>query len=161
MTVVSDTSVLLNLCLIGQEEILRVFFQQVWVPMEVKTEFEQLVKNDARFQNLIWPSWAEVHYPTKTELPELSGWHLGPGERHALALALENHATILIDEKLGRLAARKLGLRPVGVVGLLVQAKAKKMIPSLKTLFARLKKEAGFWVSAEVELQALREAGET
>ena len=52
MTVVSDTSVLLNLCLIGQEEILRVFFNQVWVPIEVKTEFEQLVKNDARFQKL-------------------------------------------------------------------------------------------------------------
>ena len=161
MTVVSDTSVLLNLCLIGQEEILRVFFNQVWVPIEVKTEFEQLVKNDARFQKLIWPSWAEVHHPIQTDLPGLSGWHLGPGERHALALALEHHSTILIDEKLGRLAARKLGLRPIGVVGLLVQAKSKKMIPSLKPLFARLKKEAGFWVSAEVELQALQEAGET
>ena len=77
-----------------------------------------------------------------------------------MALALEHQATILIDEKLGRLAARKLGLRPVGVVGLLVQAKSKKMIPSLKPLFSRLKKEAGFWVSAEVELQALREVGE-
>ena len=40
MTVVSDTSVLLNLCLIGQQEILRVFFKQVWVPVEVKLEFD-------------------------------------------------------------------------------------------------------------------------
>lgn len=161
MTVVSDTSVLLNLCLIGQQEILRVFFQQVWVPVEVKTEFGQLVKSDVRFHKLIWPTWAEVHNPNQTELPGLSGWHLGPGERHALALALEHHATILIDEKLGRLAARKLGLQPIGVVGLLVQAKTKRIIPSLKLLFTRLKKEAGFWVSAEVELQALREAGES
>jgi hypothetical protein len=38
VTVVSDTSVLLNLCLIGQQEILRVFFKQVWVPAEVKLE---------------------------------------------------------------------------------------------------------------------------
>jgi predicted nucleic acid-binding protein len=161
VTVVSDTSVLLNLCLIGQQEILRIFFKQVWVPVEVKTEFDQLVKSDARFHKLIWPIWAEVHNPVQTNLPGLSGWHLGPGERHALALALEHHATILIDEKLGRLAARKLGLQPIGVVGLLVQAKSKGIIPSLKPIFNRLKKEAGFWVSAEVELQALREVGES
>lgn len=161
MTVVSDTSVLLNLCLIGQQEILCVFFQQVWVPVEVKTEFDQLVKSDVRFHKLIWPTWAEVHQPNQTELPGLSGWHLGPGERHALALALEHHATILIDEKLGRQAARKLGLQPIGVVGLLVQAKTKRIVPFLKPLFTRLKKEAGFWVSTEVELQALQEVGES
>ena len=160
MTVVSDTSVLLNLCLVGHQEILRTFFRQVWVPIEVKTEFDQLVRGDSRFHHLVWPAWTEVHQPAMTDLPGLSGWHLGPGERQALALALEHRATILIDEKIGRLAARYLGLRPIGVVGLLVQAKTRKLIPSLKPVFDQLKKEAGFWVSVEVELQALREAGE-
>ena len=160
MTVVSDTSVLLNLCLIGQQEILRVFFKQVWVPAEVKLEFENLVRTDLRFKSVAWPQWAEVHQPKNPKLPSLDSWHLGPGEIHALALALEHRSTILIDEKLGRRAARQLGLQPLGVVGLLVEAKTRRLLPELRPLFARLKHEAGFWVSEAVELRALQEVGE-
>lgn len=69
-------------------------------------------------------------------------------------------STILIDEKLGRRAARQLGLQPLGVVGLLVEAKTRKLLPELRPLFARLKHEAGFWVSEAVELRALQEVGE-
>ena len=71
MTVVSDTSVLLNLCLIGHQEILRVFFKQVWVPAEVKLEFENLVQTDYRFKSVAWPKWAEVHQPKSSKLPSL------------------------------------------------------------------------------------------
>ena len=77
-----------------------------------------------------------------------------------MALALEHRSTILIDEKLGRRAARLLGLQPLGVVGLLVEARTRKMIPELRPLFARLKQEAGFWVSEDVEWRAFQEVGE-
>jgi hypothetical protein len=118
------------------------------------------VQTDYRFKSVAWPKWAEVHQPKSSKLPSLETWHLGPGEIHALALALEHRSTILIDEKLGRRAARQLGLQPLGVMGLLVEAKTRKLLPELRPLFVRLKQEAGFWVSEAVEFRALQEVGE-
>ena len=48
------------------------------------------------------------------------------GERTALALALELHIrTVLLDEKAARRVATELGLRSVGVLGILLEAKTE------------------------------------
>ena len=55
MIVVADTSVLLNLCRIGQVELLARPFHEVVIPLEVAAEFERLAREAARFQGMALP----------------------------------------------------------------------------------------------------------
>jgi len=86
---------------------------------------------------------------------------LGSGEAEALVLAVEVHAdAILIDEAAGRAAARLRGLLPVGVLGVLLRAKQRGLQRELAPLLDRLREELGFFVSAELRAEILRQAGE-
>jgi predicted nucleic acid-binding protein len=60
MTVVTDTSVALNLCWLRLASLLPLFFDRVLAPVEVREEFERLVKNDPRFPGLIFPAFIEI-----------------------------------------------------------------------------------------------------
>jgi uncharacterized protein len=98
--------------------------------------------------------------PTDTSQFASPALKLDPGETEALALAVELKAgLILIDEKRGRAAAIAAGLRPVGVLGTL--ADAKDAGPSaLSPLIDRLRSEIGFRISAALREHVLRRAGE-
>ena len=45
------------------------------------------------------------------------------GEQHAIALAYEHGALLVVDDSLGRAAARRLNLAVTGVVGVVIRAK--------------------------------------
>ena len=49
MIVVADTSVLLNLCRVGEVELLRSLFQDVVIPPEVASAFGRRARQAARF----------------------------------------------------------------------------------------------------------------
>lgn len=71
--------------------------------------------------------------------------NIHPGEREAISLALELHATLLlIDEADGRKAALKRGLAATGTVGVLERA-AEQGLLDLGEAFSRLKK-TDFWI---------------
>lgn len=58
---------------------------------------------------------------------------LDTGEAEAIALAVELKADrLLIDERLGRSAALRLGLKITGVLGILVAAKRNNLIQEVK-----------------------------
>jgi len=83
------------------------------------------------------------------------------GESEALALALEIHAdTVLIDEAAGRAMAVQMGLKPTGVLGVLVRAKKKGLIGRLEPLMDQLQNELGFYISAKLRAEILRLSGE-
>jgi hypothetical protein len=87
---------------------------------------------------------------------------LDPGESEALALALElGISVILIDEAAGRVAAVRLGLSPVGVLGTLVRAKQRGLIDSVGPLIEQIQGEIGFFVSQALRAEILRRAGES
>lgn len=72
---------------------------------------------------------------------------LGAGEREAVALATEHSAALVIlDDLQGQRVAQERGLRCTGTVGVLVEAKARQLIPSLRPELERLRK-AGIWLS--------------
>ena len=86
---------------------------------------------------------------------------LDAGEAAAITLACQLKADVLlIDEKLGREAARRMGLSVAGALGELVHAKLAGWIPNVTDEIRRLRLEAGFFVDAEVERFILSQSGE-
>ena len=86
---------------------------------------------------------------------------LDRGEAAAIALAVERQADmVLIDERRARAVAIRLGLNVVGVLGVLVEAKHKALIPQLKPILDALITRAGFWVSIQLYERILQTVGE-
>jgi hypothetical protein len=161
MIVVADTSVILNLCRVQHERLLMQLFQRVLVPARVASEFERLAGVKLRFAGLSLPAWIEVLPDPVPLLDQIVQANLDAGESAAINLCLnENADALLIDEALGRKVAEKLGIRVVGILGILVQSSHRKLIPKVSSILDRLEKEAGFWVSPHLRAKVLEAVGE-
>lgn len=161
MIVVSNTSPITNLAAIGQLELLRRLYREIYVPLAVIDELHA--------EGRSWPGTAEVDSAdwvrrqkvANVDLVRALSVALGQGESEAIALAIELGADLVIlDDSDGRKVAAGFHLKIIGVVGVLLEAKAAGAIDSLKPHLGRLKREAGFFLSPKVEQQALRLAGE-
>jgi predicted nucleic acid-binding protein len=87
--------------------------------------------------------------------------HLDRGEAEALALATELKADlVLLDERRARKVAAGLGLRYIGVIGVLVEAKSRGHVTKVKPALDALIHEAGFWVSSDLYARVLQSVGE-
>ena len=85
---------------------------------------------------------------------------LGPGEAEAIALSRQVGADrVVMDDLDGRRFARRLGVVPVGTLGLLLAARLRGDLPSLRTEIERLR-AGGFRVSPALVEAVLRTAGE-
>ena len=83
------------------------------------------------------------------------------GEAEAITLAVELQADLmLIDERRARASAARLGLNDVGVLGVLVEAKHRALVPLLKPILDALITQAGFWVSQQLYERVLHVVGE-
>ena len=79
----------------------------------------------------------------------------------AIARALEMGAgLVLLDERDARDTADAFGLNILGVIGILVWARKKQLIPTLKDKLIRLQEVARFRFSGELYRRALAEVGE-
>jgi predicted nucleic acid-binding protein len=154
MIVVSDTSCVSNLLTIGKADLLAKLFGEVIIPPAVDCELR-------RFHSTI-PAFLKVVGPTRGELLARLSRELDAGEAEAICVACELKADrLLIDEKAGRNVALREGLAIIGIVGALLAAKQKGLLPSLAELLARLEIEAGFRLSQSVKAAALKAAGES
>lgn len=162
MIVVADTSVLINLCRVGQGGLFKSLFQEVVIPPEVAAEFAALAVSNPRFSGLRLPPGIREQSPT-TLLPAVRAAEgLDVGEAVALSLAVEIHAdAILIDERRGHEVAIQLGLRTIGLLGILLRAKSAGMISYIAPLIELLERDAGFWISEKLRREVLRLADET
>ena len=147
--------------MVSAEGLLLELFAEVWIPPAVATEFLRLAGVRARFQGLAMPEWVRIS-PAVQVPPEVRACpDLDLGESEALALALERHATaVFVDEEAGRSAARVLNVTCIGIAGILLRARQRGLIPSVRPLLGRLREEAGFWLSPGFEAEVLRLAGE-
>jgi uncharacterized protein len=67
---------------------------------------------------------------------------------------------VLIDESVGRAAARHHGLLPVGVLGVLLRARQQGLVGPLRPLLDRLESELNFFIAAPLRQEVLMRAGE-
>ncbi len=161
MIVVTDTSVILNLCWLRQENLLPVIHTEIVAPGLVQREFEHWAATDTRFRGLHFPDFILVADPTRIPADLLGNPHLDPGEVNAIALALERGIDhILIDETAGRAAATAHGLRVSGLLGLLIESKRRLLVPAIRPLLDRLDTEARFWIAPKLRKHILELAGE-
>ncbi|MBI5386660.1 MAG: DUF3368 domain-containing protein [Verrucomicrobia bacterium] len=85
---------------------------------------------------------------------------VGRGEAEAIALAQrESTDVLLVDDLRARKLAQRLGLRRMGTVALLGQAKRERLIPRLKPALDALLAH-GIFIRPELIEAALKEAGE-
>jgi predicted nucleic acid-binding protein len=159
--VISDTSPLTNLAAIGRFELLKSLYGELYIADAVYQELNAQARS--------WPGWDEVmaarwiHRQTvQNHLLVLAlRQDLDAGESESIVLALElNAEIILMDERDGRHKAQGLGLKTVGVVGILLAAKAKGILPDIKSCLDALRMDAGFYLGNPVYREALKLAGE-
>ena len=162
MIVVADTSVLINLCRVGQGGLFQQLFQEVFIPPEVAAEFERLAGKTARFAGLKLPPEIKQQSPSSQPTAVRDATGLDSGEAAALSLAVEIHAdAVLIDERRGYEVAIQLGLRTIGILGILLRAKAAGFLPAVKPVLDALQRDAGFWLSESLRKQVLQAASES
>lgn len=126
MIVISDTTPINYLVLIGQIDLLPRLFGQVLIPPAVLTELRQQGSpQEVQTWMSAIPAWLEVRAPSCID-PTI---HLGRGEVEAISLAHELHATeILIDDMQARKAALARGLRVAGTLLVLDRAARRGLI---------------------------------
>jgi len=163
MLVVSNTSPISNLALIGRLRLLHAQFGGVWIPSAVKVELTDLPDAQARaaIEEAIQGGWLKDRQISAPELVAVLSAGLHQGESEAIALGVQLRADlILIDEREARSAAVRLNLRVTGVLGVLLRAKRDGAIGSLRHEVDALRTKAGFFIASHLEQQILREAGE-
>ncbi|BAZ12781.1 hypothetical protein NIES4071_46150 [Calothrix sp. NIES-4071] len=161
MIVVSDTSPINNLAAINQLEILRELYGTVIIPEAVYRELTEPDFPVAGATEVQTFNWIEVRQVSNRTVVNALQSELDIGEAEAIALALEVSAEqVIIDERLGRIVADRLSLNYTGILGILIEAKTKGLIPTVKPLLDALRNEAGFWIAEPLYNRVLQLAGE-
>lgn len=163
MLAVSNTSPVSNLAIVGRLQLLRSQFGELWVPPAVKLELDQLHQPDAlrEIQQALQEGWIKTKGLVSNSITGLLQATLDPGEAEAISLALELKADlILLDERDGRAAAERAGLRVTGLFGVLWRAKKDGQVESISQELEALRTRARFFVSSKWERLILESAGE-
>ena len=132
--IVSDASPVNYLILINAIDVLPNLFSKIVVPEYIISIELQNPKTppDVREWVKKLPSWVEVRNPS-----HLESFGLHRGEEHAISLALELNAPVLLDEREARNIAEGRGLVVVGLVGIVERAASRKLL-DIRTAFAAL-----------------------
>ena len=154
MVVVADTSPINYLILIDQIDLLPALYGQVLLPAAVAAELRhpETPERVRRWMDSP-PLWLSVETVAAVADPRLV--ELDPGEREAIALALERGVPlILMDETKGRRQARSLQLSVRGTLGVLEHAARLKKIEFLPVL--RKLEATNFRITPSVRDAAIR-----
>lgn len=162
MIVVSNTSPLTNLAAIGRFELLRKLFGEIYIAHGVWEELNKGGRRHPGSQEVESAPWVHRRAVSNQAVVTILRRDLDLGESETLALALELRADlVLLDEQEGRHAATRLGLRPFGVLAVLLKAKRQGEIEEIRSSLDSLRRQAGFFLGENLYRQVLAEADET
>lgn len=161
MLVISDTSPISNLILIGKLFLLKKIFETIIIPEAVYLEIIELKKFNVDLTEFINASWIK-----KEQIHDLILYHklkslVDESEAQAITIAHEiNPDFLLIDEKKGRTIAKEMGIKIIGLIGVLVKAKRENIIIDVKSILDELRNKAGFFISQELYNEILLSVNE-
>ncbi|MDB9515438.1 DUF3368 domain-containing protein [Roseofilum reptotaenium CS-1145] len=164
MIIISDTSVITSLAAISHLHLLPELYDRLIIPEAVYRELVAIAPPVPGAVDMQTITWLEVRQVTNDEevVRLQQEVRLDPGESEAISLALELKADLLlIDERSGRAEAHRLGLKITGLLGMLVEAKQKKLLSAVKPLMDDLIDHSQFRISPALYRQILERVGET
>jgi len=145
MLVVSDTSPISTLFAVGKLNLLRDLFDEVIIPAKVFDELSRLKEFGYDLAELENAGWLVVRPAQDAIAVKDLSKQLDSGESEAIILAQELGADfLLIDERRGWKIANALGIKTVGVLGVLLEAKKKKLVPAVAPLLDEIQNSPGF-----------------
>jgi len=153
--IVSNTGPLISLARIGRLNLLKRYYNEIYIPKEV---YEEIVIRGhgkpgcAEVKRADWIITKEIKDEFAARVLELE---IEKGEAEAIVLAKELNAEIvLMDERIPREMLKTLGFKVAGTVGILIKA-AKEGLLDLKVSLDDLRNK-GFWLSDDVYELALK-----
>ena len=147
--IISDISCFIILTKIGELELLHKVYGQIFTTPEIVAEFGETL-----------PEWVKVEEATDKYRQTILELQIDKGESSAIAPALEmTDSNVILDDYKARKIAERLGVNFTGTLGVIVKAKLSGIIPSVKPILEKIK-QTDFRLSAEIELEILKEADE-
>lgn len=157
---VVDASPLIFLAKLERLDLLRQAAGSVCLPQAVADEIQARPDMATQVLEQALQTWIEVRVVDNRMAVDLLLAELDLGEAEVIVLAkILNAEYVVMDDLDARRFARRVGLRPIGTLGLLLAARLRGEIPSLQAEIQRLEK-FGFRVSSALKAQLLRAAGE-
>ena len=157
--VICNTSVLQYLYQIDLLDLLPALFGQVQIPRAVAAELDEGKRRNVSLPTLEDLSWVTIQpVRDRTLLPLVTS--LGDGEKEVLALGLEaTDALLVLDDRNARRCATAADLEITGTLGILILAKERGLLDSIRPALDRLQ-ALRFRLSAETRQIVLDLAGE-
>ncbi len=142
MKVVSNTGPLIGLAKINRLSILKSLYKEVIIPPVVHKELlgktgMESDQIDSALQDFINVKELKTSEPaTESALTDLD-----EGEKQAIGLAAtaEEDVLLLLDDRAGREAAKKLNIPTTGLIGIMLLAKDKGLITDVKSLLEEIR----------------------
>ena len=159
--IISDSSSLIMVARLKRLDLLTNLFQHIHIPQRVAEEITakedavaRLVLNHPDFSILVSSNLVSSNH---TLLTLLDGT-LDYGEAEALTLAQEKQLLLLIDEKKGRQIAKNMGLKIIGLLGVLLlnYRRGHLLQADVMGLLAQIKR-MDFRLSAKLESDFLQQ----
>lgn len=161
MIVISDASVLINLAIIGHLDLLQKLYQEIIISEAVYYEITIKGAGKPGDQEVRSSDWVQVMAIKNTKLVKILLEEIDLGEAEGITLAVEMDATLLlIDEKLGREKAKAFGIKTVGLLGILLEAKRLGLIENVTDLMDELRERANFKIGKSLYQKVKELAGE-
>jgi predicted nucleic acid-binding protein len=147
--IIADTSCFILLTNIGEFNLLQKVYGKITTTLDIAIEYGEPL-----------PEWVEIAKVIDMYRQQLLEMQIDKGESSAIALALETpNSTVILDDYKARKIAERLHISYTGTIGVLIKAKLEGIIPSIRPLLEKIK-QTDFRLSADIELQALKEANE-
>jgi predicted nucleic acid-binding protein len=158
MIIICDSSPLVALSLCKGLRFLDLLFKDVIVQQYVYHEINEPGKPET--ENITLWAKGKVQQAGNQQMLQALGLSLDPGESEAIALYWEKSGDLLfIDEQKGRRIASRNGIKVIGTLGILLLAKQKGLIKSIKSPIQLLRRSP-IRISDRLYQKALEMAGE-
>ncbi len=148
------------LIIIDKLFLLRENFFEIIVPQIVHKEILQLSKK-YDLSKYLGSEWISSIAITNNKLYTDLLKQVDAGESEAIVLSKEiNAELLLIDERKGTLLARSFGIKTIGLLGVLLLSKEKKIIPVVKPILDELIANTTFRIDTILYTKVMKQANE-